>query len=205
MRANITIAACIALCSATNKAENGPEETVLARPSYISDGNFEYDSAGCAEFFEIPRDRPVRIYCDGVYDLFHYGHMRQLHQAKKLFEKVYLIVGVHADDIVQMYKRLPILTMEERCESVGYFKYVDKVVKDAPWFITEDFLMKHKIDFVAHDEEPYPAGDGVDDLYGWLKKSARFIPTRRTSRISTTELIKRVVDRSKKGIKEGTS
>ncbi|KAH9948444.1 hypothetical protein B0H21DRAFT_733324 [Amylocystis lapponica] len=53
---------------------------------------------------------------------------------------------------------------------------------------------QYKIDYVAHDEDPY-AGAGTDDVYGYVKRQGKFLPTRRTPGVSTSDLLERIVQR----------
>ncbi|KAI0033487.1 hypothetical protein K488DRAFT_77850 [Vararia minispora EC-137] len=139
-----------------------------------------------------PVGRPARIYADGVYDLFHFGHALQLRQAKLSLDDVYLLVGVNSDDQVKTHKFSCVMTHAERCEAVRHCRWVDEVVSDAPWVIDQQFLDKYQIDYVAHDEDPY-VSDGHEDVYQFVKNQGKFIPTRRTPGVSTSELLERIV------------
>ncbi|KAM0673121.1 choline-phosphate cytidylyltransferase [Gurleya vavrai] len=141
--------------------------------------------------YKIPKERPVRIYCDGIYDLFHYGHAWSLRQAKHLFPNVYLIVGVCDDLTTHKNKGKTVLTDGERYETVKHCKYVDEVVEKAPWVLTQDFIEKHKIDLIAHDDIPF-MHEGRD-VYAEFKEKGIFVPTKRTAGISTSGLITRIV------------
>ncbi|PHJ25064.1 cholinephosphate cytidylyltransferase [Cystoisospora suis] len=155
-------------------------------------------------------DRLVRVYADGVYDLLHLGHMRQLEQAKKLFKNVHLIAGVASDEDTHRLKGQTVQTLAERAETLRHIKWVDEVIAPCPWILTPEFIEAHKIDYVAHDAEPYQAVQKSKDkekkerkkkksqqqdadIYGWLKEAGKFKATKRTEGVSTTDLIVRIL------------
>ncbi|CAK7329389.1 unnamed protein product [Dovyalis caffra] len=91
-------------------------------------------------------DRPVQVYADGVYDLFHFGHARSLEQAKKLYlndyhsqnltfliqlfvSKYAFAVGCCNDEVTPKYKGKTVMTDEERYESLSHCRIAEK------WFM----------------------------------------------------------------------
>lgn len=66
-------------------------------------------------------------YTQGVYDMFHIGHLNLINHAKEYCE--YLIVGVNADELVEAYKhKLPVIHQEERRIIVANIKAVDECI-----------------------------------------------------------------------------
>lgn len=90
------------------------------------------------------------------------------------------------------------MTEDERYDALRHCRYVDEVLRDAPWTLTTEFLQKHKvrghtntayhfihwyystglisvmlhsqIDFVAHDDIPYTSA-GSEDVYKHIKEA----------------------------------
>lgn len=101
------------------------------------------------------------VYVAGAFDLFHVGHLDFLEKAREqvyysnpvfvshcysknsvTFQGDYLIVGLHTDPIVNIYKgsNYPIMNLHERVLSVLACKYVSEVVIGAPYKVRFAFL-----------------------------------------------------------------
>jgi cytidyltransferase-like protein len=131
-----------------------------------------------------------RVYVDMVGDLFHAGHVALLREARRHGD--WLVVGVLSDDTAASYKRRPIMSLTERVAVIESCRYVDEVIEDAPFRVTEDFLDEHAIDTVVHGDDL--SAEGAESLYGPAVAAGRFAYVQRTGGISTTQLIQRVLD-----------
>lgn len=130
------------------------------------------------------------IYVDMVGDLFHINHINLLKKAKEYGNN--LIVGIHSDKDVESYKRVPILTMEERIGVIESCKYVDKVIPNAPLVITKEYLEKNNIDLVIHahnlDEE-----DKYNKYYSEIIKIGKFKRIDYHEGVSTTNIKEKII------------
>ncbi|XP_030645691.1 ethanolamine-phosphate cytidylyltransferase isoform X3 [Chanos chanos] len=136
------------------------------------------------------RRRIVRVWCDGCYDMVHYGHSNQLRQAKAMGD--YLIVGVHTDEEISKHKGPPVFTQAERYKMVRAIKWVDEIVEGAPYVTTLETLDKYNCNFCVHGDDITLTVDGKD-TYEEVKKSGRYRECKRTQGVSTTDLVGRML------------
>ncbi|KAK5982989.1 Ethanolamine-phosphate cytidylyltransferase [Trichostrongylus colubriformis] len=134
--------------------------------------------------------RGDRIWCDGCYDMVHFGHANQLRQAKQFGKK--LIVGVHNDEEIAAHKGPPVFNEEERYRMVEGIKWVDEVVEDAPYITTVETLNRYDCDFCVHGDDITLTADGKD-TYEEVKKAKRYRECKRTAGVSTTDLVGRML------------
>lgn len=138
-----------------------------------------------------PGGRPtVRVWCDGCYDMVHYGHSNQLRQARAMGD--YLIVGVHTDEEISKHKGPPVFTQEERYKMVQAIKWVDEVVPAAPYVTTLETLDKYNCNFCVHGNDITLTVDGRD-TYEEVKQAGRYRECKRTQGVSTTDLVGRML------------
>ncbi|XP_053668903.1 choline-phosphate cytidylyltransferase B-like [Anopheles marshallii] len=185
---------------ATSGVEHSPPVTICKQAPYSTELDAIRERERCDYSqkitYQMARSgtapRMIRVYADGIYDLFHQGHARQLMQAKNVFPNVYLIVGVCNDKLTHSRKGRTVMNDEERYEAVRHCRYVDEIVRDAPWELDDEFIETNKIDFVAHDEIPYSTDD-CNDVYAKIKAKGMFVATERTEGVSTSDIVARIV------------
>lgn len=75
---------------------------------------------------------------------------------------------------------------------VSAVKWVDEVIPDAPYAITEDFMKKlfdeYNIDYIIHGDDPCILPDG-SDAYALAKKAGRYKQIKRTEGVSSTDIV----------------
>ena len=139
------------------------------------------------------KDKPIRIWMDGCFDMMHYGHMNAFRQGKSL--GTYLIVGVNNDETIIQCKGPPVMNDEERITAVKGVRFVDEVVTGVPYIMNEEYIMKmmeeYKIDYIVHGDDPCIV-DGKD-VYEIPKKMGKYKTIPRTEGISTTDIVGRML------------
>ncbi len=113
-------------------------------------------------------------YTQGVYDMFHIGHLHIINSAAAMCDK--LIVGVNSDSLVEQYKnKRTVIGQEDRAEIIRNLKAVDEcVIADTldkveqykkygfdAVFIGDDWKGNDRWLQTEKDLEPY----GVDVVY----------------------------------------
>ncbi|XP_063363669.1 ethanolamine-phosphate cytidylyltransferase isoform X1 [Cydia amplana] len=144
--------------------------------------------------------KQIRVWCDGCYDMVHFGHANSLRQAKALGDV--LIVGVHTDEEIAKHKGPPVFTQEERYKMVKAIKWVDQVVEGAPYVTTLETLDKYQCDFCVHGDDITVTADGID-TYHLVKNAGRYREVQRTAGVSTTDLVGRMLLLTREHFKRG--
>lgn len=126
-------------------------------------------------------------YIDGCFDLAHVGHFRIIAQAGYLCNK--LIVGVHSDAEIELYKQAPPVVREaERYALIERIGGVDSILPGAPYEPSLEFLDGLGADVCFHGED-VPLGMHGASAYEAISDAKRLVILKRTDCISTTDMI----------------
>jgi ethanolamine-phosphate cytidylyltransferase len=139
------------------------------------------------------KEKEVRIFIEGAFDVLHYGHMNAFRLARSLGTQ--LVVGVNSDESITTCKGPPLMNDQERLTMVSACKFVDEVVPGVPYIMNREYLEyvieKYNIDFVVHGDDPCIV-DGKD-VYATAKEAGKFRTIPRTEGVSTTDIVGRML------------
>lgn len=148
-----------------------------------------------------PRDGDKVIYVAGAFDIFHVAHVDFLEQVSKLGD--YIIVGLYSDKIINRYRgpKFPIMNLQERVLSVLACKYVNEVVMEAPYSITEELIDHFKIDLVCHGKTQIELDDDGRNPYEVAKKMGKYIEVDSGNKLTTQMVVERIINKRNDFIK----
>lgn len=141
-----------------------------------------------------------RVYVDGVFDMFHMGHLQSFRKCRALVDDPWLVVGIVTDEDAASYKRLPIISHKHRVELIGALREVDEIIENPPLVVDENFIQQHRIDLVAHGFKDELDFQRQKEFFKVPIALGKFKTIAYSDEISTTEIIHRV----SRGCKPGT-
>ena len=130
-------------------------------------------------------------YTDGVYDLFHIGHLNMIQTAKEHCE--YLIVGVHGDDVVEGYKNhKPIINENDRKRIIESVKGVDRAEINRFRDKLKLWELYHfDVIFIGDDWKGTERWNNFEKVLAEINVDVVYVPY--TQGISTTDIKKRIL------------
>lgn len=127
-----------------------------------------------------------RILTVGVFDYFHYGHVRLFNQIKSLYPHSFLIVAVQDEAYIHRYKPGAIIfySTQIRCELVRALRQVDEVIT---YQNVADIVRLVDFDIFAVGEDQ--AHSGFQQAINYCRQQGReILRLSRTPNISSTTL-----------------
>lgn len=120
---------------------------------YDQSGNFDPLKLDPEAFFDSDpacwRQTMKAVYVPMAVDFIHHGHINIINEAQKLGR---VTVGLLTDSAIASYKRLPLLTYDERKRIIEAVKGVEEVIPQETWDYVPN-LEKLKPVFVVHGDD----------------------------------------------------
>lgn len=144
---------------------------------------------------EGPKPGDKIVYVAGAFDIFHVAHVDFLQRVSELGD--YIIVGLFSDKIINRQRgpNFPIMNLQERVLSVLACKYVNEVVIDAPFSVTEELIDLFKVDIVCHGKTSIELDVDGRDPYEVAKSLGKYREVDSGNQLTTKMVVDRIVSK----------
>lgn len=131
----------------------------------------------------------MRGYIDGAFDLVHAGHFNAIRQGKATCDS--LVVGLNSDVSIAAVKGPTVMNDKERATIIKNCKWVDEILPQTQYDVSEEILENMNCDFYIHGDDPCYV-NGLD-ICKKFAEAGKFRMIKRTTGISTTDLTGRLL------------